>query len=108
MKLLQIVTVLSIFLFYISLYFLSRRNFGLGDVKLSLPLAIALVTIDTKMAISSNIIAFYLAGFYALYKYFKGARRTYIAFGPFMLIGFWTATLLPLTISEKIVNLWVP
>jgi len=103
-----IITAFAIFLFYISLHLLTRRNFGRGDVKLSLPLAIALVTIDVKIAISSNIIAFYLAGFYALYKYCKGARRTYIAFGPFMLFGFWAATLLPIAFSENIVNLWIP
>lgn len=91
---------------YLLIFIFSRGYFGLGDVKLSVVLSLGAGFVDWQRAISSNIIAFYVAGSYATYLILKGNRGKVIAFGPYMLLGFWLAILTPLSFSSWILRFW--
>ena len=80
-----------IFLFYLVVYFLSKRTFGLGDVKYSFALSIPLLYFYSfNQIISLHLSAFVLGGIFSIYlivfKSFKSNQA--IAFGPFMTIAY--------------------
>jgi len=80
-----------IFLFYLVVYFLSKRTFGLGDVKYSFALSMPLLCFYSfNQIISLHLSAFVLGGIFSIYlitfKSFKSNQA--IAFGPFMTIAY--------------------
>jgi len=80
-----------IFLFYLIVYFLSKRTFGLGDVKYSFALSMPLLYFySLNQIISLHLSAFVLGGIFSIYlitfKSFKSNQA--IAFGPFMTIAY--------------------
>jgi prepilin signal peptidase PulO-like enzyme (type II secretory pathway) len=80
-----------IFLFYLIVYFLSKRTFGLGDVKYSFALSMPLLYFYSfNQIISLHLSAFILGGVFSIYlivfKSFKSNQA--IAFGPFMTIAY--------------------
>lgn len=80
-----------IFLFYLIVYFLSKKTFGLGDVKYSFALSLPLLYFYSfNQIISLHISAFILGGIFSIYlivfKSFKSNQA--IAFGPFMTIAY--------------------
>jgi Flp pilus assembly protein protease CpaA len=80
-----------IFLFYLVVYFLSKRTFGLGDVKYSFALSLPLLYFNSfNQIISLHLAAFILGGIFSIYlivfKSFKSNQA--IAFGPFMTIAY--------------------
>ncbi len=80
-----------IFLFYLVVYFLSKRTFGLGDVKYSFALSMPLLYLySLNQIISLHLSAFVLGGIFSIYlitfKSFKSKQA--IAFGPFMTIAY--------------------
>jgi prepilin signal peptidase PulO-like enzyme (type II secretory pathway) len=80
-----------IFLSYLLVYFLSKRTFGLGDVKFSFALSLPLVYFYSfNQIISLHLWAFILGGVFSIYlivfKSFKSDQA--IAFGPFMTIAY--------------------
>ncbi|MFM7140064.1 MAG: prepilin peptidase [Actinomycetes bacterium] len=82
---------LLIFLFYLVVYFLSKRTFGLGDVKYSFALSMPLLYFYSfNQIISLHLSAFILGGIFSIYlitfKSFKSNQA--IAFGPFMTIAY--------------------
>ncbi|MFM9129642.1 MAG: prepilin peptidase [Actinomycetes bacterium] len=82
---------LLIFLFYLVVYFLSKRTFGLGDVKYSFALSMPLLYFYSfNQIISLHLSAFVLGGIFSIYlivfKSFKSNQA--IAFGPFMTIAY--------------------
>ena len=80
-----------IFLFYLLIYFLSKRTFGLGDVKFSFALSLpVLYFYDFSQVFSLHLWAFIIGGLFSIYlitfKSFKSNQA--IAFGPFMTIAY--------------------
>ena len=69
---------------------------GMGDVKLAAVLGVASGFLGGEAALSSFALAFVLGGIAALGLWlFK--RRGSLAFGPFLLLGFWASTTIALT-----------
>ena len=80
-----------IFMFYLLVYFLSKRTFGLGDVKYSFVLSLPLMYFyNFNQIISLHLGAFIIGGIFSIYlivfKSFKSNQA--IAFGPFMTIAY--------------------
>lgn len=86
-----VATVAGTFLFFLILSI--GGGMGMGDVKLAVVLAgvLALVRVDAVLA--AAIIAFFSGGVAALVVHVRSRQRS-IPFGPFLLIGFWTAIVL--------------
>ncbi|MCU1507903.1 MAG: prepilin peptidase [Glaciihabitans sp.] len=73
------------------LFVLSRLGgMGMGDVKLAAALGLASST--STVAILSPVVAFTTGGVVALVVLLRRGSGTRIAFGPYLLAGFWTAT----------------
>ena len=100
--------VIVVVTFYLLLNLLTRGNFGMGDVKLSIPLALASSLINPASIFFSSICAFYSGGIYGLLQLLRGRRKYKVAFGPFMLFGFWVSSLLPQSTAEWVVSFWTP
>jgi leader peptidase (prepilin peptidase)/N-methyltransferase len=64
---------------------------GMGDVKLGA--ALGLASWDLSVAILSPAAAFFTGGLVSVILLITGRRGRNIAFGPFLLGGFWTAVL---------------
>jgi leader peptidase (prepilin peptidase)/N-methyltransferase len=65
---------------------------GLGDVKLAVPLAIGLGLVGPVNAALGLVIAFASGGLAALIVLVRTRRRdAQLAFGPWLLLGFWVA-----------------
>ena len=80
-----------VFIFYLLVYFLSKRTFGLGDVKYSFALSLPLLYFyNFNQIISLHLWAFILGGIVSIYLiYFKSYKSDQaIAFGPFMTIAY--------------------
>lgn len=80
-----------IFAFYLLIFFLSKKTFGLGDVKYSFALSMPIIYFfDIWNAISMHLWAFLLGGFFSIYLiFFKSIKLNHaIAFGPFMSLAF--------------------
>ena len=87
----SIIKAFIVFLFYLLIYFLSKKTFGLGDVKYSLALTLPLAYLyDFSQIVSLHFWAFILGGVFSIYliifKSFKSNQA--IAFGPFMTIAY--------------------
>lgn len=86
--------VLSAFIilcFYLLLYFLSKKTFGLGDVKYSFAISIPVsYYFGFNQALNLHILAFVLGGFVAIFLIlFKKAGKNHpIAFGPYISISY--------------------
>ena len=65
---------------------------GMGDVKLTA--ALGLASWNLSVAALSPVIAFFVGGLVSLALLIAGRRGARIAFGPFLLGGFWSAALL--------------
>lgn len=67
-------------------------DMGMGDVKLAVPLAAGLGFVGMHSVTLALFVAFFAAGAVAVVLLARGrARDTPIAFGPFLLIGYWSA-----------------
>lgn len=63
---------------------------GMGDVKLAVPLAVGLGSFSMDAVLAAGLLAFVLGGLVALVLLCRGrSRETEIAFGPFLLAGYW-------------------
>jgi leader peptidase (prepilin peptidase)/N-methyltransferase len=62
---------------------------GMGDVKLAA--ALGLASWDVSVAVLSPIVAFIVGGVVSVVLLIAGKRGQRIAFGPFLLGGFWVA-----------------
>ena len=71
---------------------------GLGDVKLAGVLGIAAGLVGPTAAVASPLLAFFAGGVAAIAAIRRGPG-THIAFGPFMLAGFWAAVVLVVLLS---------
>jgi leader peptidase (prepilin peptidase) / N-methyltransferase len=65
---------------------------GMGDVKLGA--ALGLASWSTSVAVLSPVVAFLVGGLVSVVLLVAGRRGQKIAFGPFLLGGFWGAVLL--------------
>jgi leader peptidase (prepilin peptidase)/N-methyltransferase len=65
---------------------------GMGDVKLGG--ALGLASWDLSVAVLSPVVAFLVGGVVSVVLLIAGRRGRRIAFGPFLLGGFWAAVLL--------------
>jgi leader peptidase (prepilin peptidase)/N-methyltransferase len=65
---------------------------GMGDVKLSVVIAGCLSLVSPILAIAGLMLAFFLGGAYSavLLLRHRGQRGSRIAFGPMLLLGFWS------------------
>lgn len=68
---------------------------GMGDVKLAGALGLSAGMLGVEAAIISPLLAFLTGGVVATITLARGARGTRIPFGPFILVGFWAAVLIP-------------
>lgn len=66
----------------------SAGGLGMGDVKLGAALASPLATAAPELAVAGAVLAFLLAGLWALPPLLSGDRSR-IPFGPFQLAAFW-------------------
>ena len=64
---------------------------GMGDVKLGG--ALGLASWDLSVAVLSPVVAFLVGGVVSVVMLIAGRRGKRIAFGPFLLGGFWAAVL---------------
>jgi leader peptidase (prepilin peptidase)/N-methyltransferase len=62
---------------------------GMGDVKLAA--ALGLASWDVSVTVLSPVVAFFLGGVVSVALLIRGRRGHRIAFGPFLLGGFWAA-----------------
>jgi len=72
------------FIIYLSLYILSMRKLGEGDLKLSIICALPLSSVFQLMQAVAT--TWFIGGVFALFK-----PRTSIAFAPFMILGTYLA-----------------
>ena len=80
-----------IFFVYLIMFFLSKRTFGLGDVKYSFALSLpAAFLFGISQTINMHVSAFFLGGIVALVLLIsKKVSKTHaIAFGPFMSVSY--------------------
>lgn len=66
---------------------------GMGDVKLAVVLATVLALVRVDAVIAAALVAFFSGGAAALIVHLRSRQRS-IPFGPFLLVGFWTALVL--------------
>lgn len=67
---------------------------GMGDVKLAGVLGIGAGLMGAPSAIASPVLAFLAGGVVAVAQLLRGVPGARIAFGPYLLAGFWVALLL--------------
>jgi leader peptidase (prepilin peptidase)/N-methyltransferase len=74
---------------YAVIYLISRGQFGMGDVKFSLPLGFALGALAPGHWLDALILAFFIAGVSSLplLAFKRATRESRIAFGPYMTIA---------------------
>ncbi len=86
-----IIVALVIFLFFLGLYFgTKKKGFGLGDVKLILPLALIL---GYPVSIIGVFFAFIIGGIWGIILLISGKKKIgqVLPFGPFLVAGAWIA-----------------
>ncbi|RUQ99198.1 prepilin peptidase [Labedella endophytica] len=66
---------------------------GMGDVKLAIAVATVLALVRVDAVIVAALVAFGAGGVAALVVHVRSRQRS-IPFGPFLLVGFWTALVL--------------
>ena len=82
---------LLVFLIYLCIYFLSKRSFGLGDVKYSFALSLAPTYLyGFSETINMHLVAFVIGGIFSILLMLvkKVSKNHEIAFGPFMSVSF--------------------
>ena len=80
-----------VFLAYLGIYFISKRSFGLGDVKYSFALSIAPTYLyGFNETINMHLVAFVIGGIFSILLMLvkKVSKNHEIAFGPFMSVSF--------------------
>ena len=84
------------FAFLLLMVLLSRGGVGMGDAKLAAGLGLVSALTSGRLVLTSMAAAFLIGGLWALSLLLlrKANRKTEIAFGPFLLAGFWLAYLL--------------
>lgn len=90
---------LIIFVAYLIMYFLSKKTFGLGDVKYSFALSLSAVFLfGVSQTINMHVSAFILGGIVALVLLIskKVSKNHAIAFGPFMSVSYFLFLVLSL------------
>ena len=88
-----------IFLAYLAMFFISKKSFGLGDVKYSFALSIpATFLFGMNQTINMHVSAFVLGGVIALILLMskKVSKNHAIAFGPFMSLSYFLFLVLSL------------
>lgn len=88
-----------IFIAYLIMFFLSKKTFGLGDVKYSFALSLpAVFLFGIRQTINMHIYAFILGGIVALVLLIskKVSKNHAIAFGPFMSVSYFLFLVLSL------------
>ena len=88
-----------IFMAYLIMFFLSKKTFGLGDVKFSFALSIpAVFLFGIRQTINMHISAFVIGGIVALLLLIskKVSKNHAIAFGPFMSVSYFLFLVLSL------------
>ena len=77
----------------LALYLATRGGVGMGDVKLSVSLGMASGAIGVVACVMVFVFAFLLGGIWAMIGLSARmyTRKTAIAFGPALLMGFWAA-----------------
>lgn len=88
-----------IFMAYLIMFFLSKKTFGLGDVKYSFALSIpAVFLFGIRQTINMHISAFVIGGIVALLLLIskKVSKNHAIAFGPFMSVSYFLFLVLSL------------
>ena len=88
-----------IFVVYLFMFFLSKRTFGLGDVKYSFALSLpAVFLFGINQTINMHVSAFILGGIVALVLLIskKVSKNHAIAFGPFMSVSYFLFLVLSL------------
>ena len=88
-----------IFVAYLIMFFLSKRTFGLGDVKYSFALSVpAIFLFGISQSINMHVFAFILGGIVALALLIskKVSKNHAIAFGPFMSVSYFLFLVLSL------------
>jgi leader peptidase (prepilin peptidase)/N-methyltransferase len=88
-----------IFVAYLITFFLSKRTFGLGDVKYSFALSLpAVFLFGVNQTINMHVSAFILGGIVALVLLIskKVSKNHAIAFGPFMSVSYFLFLVLSL------------
>ena len=88
-----------IFVAYLIMFFLSKRTFGLGDVKYSFALSLpAVFLFGISQTINMHVSAFILGGIVALVLLIskKVSKNHAIAFGPFMSVSYFLFLVLSL------------
>jgi len=86
-----IIATIIIFLFFLALYFgTKKKGFGLGDVKLILPLALILGYPNSTIGV---FFAFIIGGIWGIILLVTGKKKIgqVLPFGPFLVIGAWIA-----------------
>ena len=80
---------LGSFAVYAVVYLISRGQFGMGDVKFSLPLGLAIGALAPGHWLDGVILAFFIAGIssLALLVFKRTTRESRIAFGPYMTLA---------------------
>ena len=82
---------LLVFLAYLGIYFISKRTFGLGDVKYSYALSLAPTYLyGFNETINIHLVAFVIGGIFSILLMLvkKVSKNHEIAFGPFMSVSF--------------------
>lgn len=82
---------LLVFLAYLGIYFISKRTFGLGDVKYSYALSLAPTYLyGFNETINMHLVAFVIGGIFSILLMLvkKVSKNHEIAFGPFMSVSF--------------------
>jgi len=82
---------LLVFLVYLGIYYLSKRSFGLGDVKYSFALSLATTYLyGFSETINMHLVAFVIGGIFSILLMLvkKVSKNHEIAFGPFMSVSF--------------------
>ena len=90
---------ICIFLAYLVMYFLSKKTFGLGDVKYSFALSLpSTFLFGINQTINMHVSAFILGGIIALVLLIskKVSKNHAIAFGPFMSVSYFLFLVLSL------------
>lgn len=84
------------FALFLVMAFVSRGGVGMGDAKLAAGLGLVAALTSGRLTLSSMATGFLIGGVFALIQLLRkqATRKTQIAFGPFMLAGFWLAYLL--------------
>ena len=86
-----VIVALVIFLFFLALYFgTKKKGFGLGDVKLILPLTLIL---GYPNSIIGVFLAFIIGGIWGIILLVTGKKKIgqVLPFGPFLVVGVWMA-----------------